>query len=265
MKLAKMIFICLAISQFVFTGISMAGEKKPKVNKEAPKIDVTPPKYITLGSFGLNNLLNIECEGEEPFSQINCNMTIIKISKADDIEKNKNKNEMDQLHKLSQKELKDMKDSLSVKDIEKRKSLMAHGTTEQKTYFADFIDVFNAIEKANNVSDVKGILRKFYDVQENTCKLKLWHAETTFKRISENKWVANPGPQGLCNVIRIQTLENTKEYPMLWKFSEVTVSTDTDSPLCEGLDKGLNKPIVYSWDAPKSMKFDCKYIEYNDF
>jgi len=166
---------------------------------------------------------------------------------------------------LSQKELIDLKDSLAVKDIGKRKSLIDHGTAEQKAYFAEVLDVLNHIGKANNVTDVKRIMRKYYDVQEDTCKLKLWHAETVFERISENKWVANPGPQGLCNVIRIQTLENTKEYPMLWKFSEVTVSTDTDSPLCEGLDKDLNKPIVYSWDAPKSMRFDCKYIEYNDF
>lgn len=265
MNRTKSIMICFVVMQMFFADLSFGNANKQNETNKTSKEEVTPPRYITIGSYGRNNLLNIECDGKKPFHNIDCKITILIISKSDDAEKRKSKNEIDELKIISQKDLQSLKDSFSSKDIEKKQLLMNNATTEQKEYFNDFVSLSKEAKKINDVSGVKNFLQKFNDIQENTCRIKLRHAESTFERVSENKWVSNPGPQGLCNVIRIQTLENSKEYPMLWKFSEVTVSTDSDGPLCEGLANDLNKPTVYAWDAPASMKFDCKYLEYRNF
>ncbi len=86
--------------------------------------------------------------------------------------------------------------------------------------------------------------------------------------MSQKKWISNPGPQGLCNVVTVKTLEAPGEGYTLWKFTQVTVSVDVDTKrnnlgdqICGGIE--LNKPVIYSWDIPTDLIIDCQCIKYS--
>ena len=77
------------------------------------------------------------------------------------------------------------------------------------------------------------------------CRLPMVNPFTlSFKKVG-NKWISNPGPQGICDVVSVGTLEqhDPKDW-VLVKFTQIRVSK-SDDKLCEHLE--LWKPAVFSW------------------
>jgi len=139
---------------------------------------------------------------------------------------------------------------------------MKTASPEQKASMEDFLSVAKNMAKVKDKASYVKAQADLYDLQAATCTISIKTFEQHFTRVSYNKWLSNPGPVGLCNVVRIATLEKTPDNRSpLWTYTETVVTADQDET-CKNWVK-VGKTYISSWDAPKSFKFEtCKYIEF---
>jgi hypothetical protein len=110
--------------------------------------------------------------------------------------------------------------------------------------------------QANSIRKIKESL--------NTCRLSPFGREIfslKFKRVGD-KWVSNSGPQGLCDVIKVITLEKESE-KYGWEiltFTQVVVSSGKGS-LCP-TKSDLFKPLVFSWKYGALAELTCSRFSF---
>lgn len=221
-----------------------------------------PPHFDYMGSIGNNSAMSMKCYGEDPFQEIDCAFTQVMISaiSAKDLADRK-VDAIKELEKVQQKEIQSLKKDLSATDMEKFQNRMKNATTEQQAYAQDFVSIFKAIASSKDRVSLKKAILDQQDIEGATCSVTLNTFELHFSRISKNKWLHNPGSAGLCNVVRVSTLENSEAYPELWTYTQTTVTADKD-PVCQKWVE-VGATMVTSWDSPKAFKFgQCKYIQF---
>ncbi len=224
--------------------------------------DITePPHFNFMGSIGNNSAMAMKCYGEAPFQEIDCAFTQVMISatSAKDLADRKVE-AIKELEKVQQKEIQSLKKELTATDMEKFQNRMKNASPEQQAYAQDLVSIIKAITSSKDKVSLKKALLDQQDLEGATCSITLNTFEQHFSRISKNKWLYNPGPAGLCNVVRVSTLENSEAYPELWTYTSTTVTADKDPACQKWVEVGAT--MVTSWDSPKAFKFgQCKYIQ----
>lgn len=220
------------------------------------------PHFNFMGSIGNNSAMAMKCYGEVPFQEIDCSFTQVMISATSAKDLADRKAEViKELDKVQQKEIQSMNKGLSATDIEKLQGRMKHATPEQQAYAQDLIPILKALTSSNDKVSLKKVILDQQDMEGATCSITLNTFDLHFSRISKNKWLSNPGPVGLCNVVRVSTLENLEDHPNLWFFTQTTVTADKDPTCKKWVEVGAT--MVTSWDSPKAFKFgQCKYIQF---
>lgn len=139
---------------------------------------------------------------------------------------------------------------------------MKTASTEQKAFMEDFLNVAKNMVKVKDKASYAKAQADLYDLQSATCTISVKTFDQHFTRVSQDKWLSNPGPVGLCNVVRIATLEKTPDIRSpLWTYTETVVTADQDETCKEWVKVG--KTYISSWNAPRTFKFEtCKYIEF---
>jgi hypothetical protein len=94
---------------------------------------------------------------------------------------------------------------------------------------------------------------------ERICKVQAYEFDAEFTRAGPHKWVHNPGPTGLCNVVKVIVIESD-ETGSLWRYTQTRLSAD-EGELCSVLKDGINVPLRYAWDAQSTMALACSLIE----
>jgi hypothetical protein len=242
-----------------------ASSAPPAKQDSTPKI--LPPTFITLGSFDENTRLHLECEGDGPsYRDLRCHLVWLTLRKVSDEEDRKARAELADIDKATDKDLSEIKRTYSPDFFTKMKDRMVRGTPEQRAALEDYAALGHDIAAAgNDRAAVKAASAKMLDMDKATCKISVSQGELTLTRSGTRRWISNPGPQGLCNVVTIAILESDPAHPALWMYKVTTVSADTEQPLCKGLKNDLNKPQTYSWDAPETFAPGCKYLEMGTF
>lgn len=225
--------------------------------------DITdPPSFDLMGSVGNNSALSMACHGDPPFQEIECNFTQVLVSadSTEDVAKRREASAKE-LSKMGQKDIDKVKNELSAISQEKIENRMKGATPEQQAYTQDLTLILKALSSSKDKASFVKAMTDHENVGAATCSITVNTFEQHFTRISKNKWLHNPGPVGLCNVVRISTLENSAEYPNLWTFTQSTVTADQD-PTCQKWVK-IGDTIMNRWDSPKALKFgQCKYIQF---
>jgi hypothetical protein len=83
--------------------------------------------------------------------------------------------------------------------------------------------------------------------------------ELTFRRQSATRWVSNAGPNGLCGVIEITTLEEDPQGSgLLWTMNSRKVLTNKNAnDFCRALDN--EPPDDLTWRDTK-RPLPCKFV-----
>lgn len=238
-----------------------------------PKQMTTAPRFFALGKVNGNDVLKMECDGQAPsFSNLNCEFTQVLITKKSQTElseeRKKRKLEYD---KITVKDFNDAKVSFKKMRGEvtkERQALLDSMTPEKQSYSKKLTTMVESIDACKTKNDLIRILDEMDEFDNKCCNVRIYNWKDQFQRISHFKWILNPGPEGLCNVVRIRTLEANDDHYLLWKYSEVTVSVDVDKKrndlgdkICGAIE--LNKPVVYSWDIPTDFIPECSCIKYS--
>ena len=224
--------------------------------------DSMPPSHMTLGTFASNSTVKFDCEGEgdPPYRAVKCDLILVSIRKMTAEQKSSSRAELAQIDTMSDSDFRKARKQFEDMDSGKLQARIAKATPEQAAFLSDFAESIKLFRGSTNRQLVKAAGAKMNDLEENTCRVAMTRGQLVFTRVSERRWVSNPGPQGLCNVVGVQVLENDPAGAFLWKYTETTLSADVDKKACEFLKEGLNKPHGYSWDYPQTIAPGCKYM-----
>lgn len=249
MKLLLISFLLILLPSF-----ALSGQKD---------IDA-PPYFSNIGAIGSNSGLSMECKGEAPYKEIDCSFVqmFIRATSAEDISKNRN-NFINEIDKLKPNEIEKHRKDFDIAKLAEIEASSRNNTMEQNRVLNEMFEIIKRISVTKDKASYKKEMIDLVNISDSTCHISSYSFDLQFTRIAKNKWISNPGPQGLCNVVKVATLENTPEHPILWTFSQITASADVDK-FCNIAKVGDG--IVFKWDAPKLYKFDqCKYLEFGAF
>lgn len=125
--------------------------------------------------------------------------------------------------------------------------------------------------EACSAKDPRVFLDNLSSVTKRTCGLLVEPFSLDFKKIGKGQWLSNPGPQGVCSVVKTYVLKRDERYDLagvlgMWTLTETIVARGTESPLCKPpLDsekkRELNKPFVWSWNNYNAFEIPaCDFI-----
>ena len=254
----------MAVLVFTMYGLPSYGAE-PGRNKSSDKASpekVHIPSFLTLGSFNTNGSMYLECKFEASDSLLRCLTTYVSVSGLSDKQKGKLRSDLADLDKATDKDISKLREFYRALDPSKAKKRFEVATPEQKAYMADYLKASEEVAAAKDKNSLKTAISKLNELDESTCNVSIQRGETTFRRAGANRWVDNPGPQGLCNIVTVQVFEQNSEHKSLWTLTQTTLSGDVERPMCSFVKESLNKPWTFSWDAPKSLSLKCRYLHY---
>lgn len=259
------VFIIISFAMLFFIRALCAEEKKVP-----PKKMITAPQFFNLGKANGNDILKMECQGQgDEYSNIDYDFTQVSVIKKTEselaAEREKRKQEYS---KITDKEFKEGKKKFKPEISKERRILLDSLTPEKKKYVDKLSSFLENMDRSKNKAELIKALEEASEFEDRCCSIRINTWKEQFQRTSQFKWISNPGPQGLWNVVRISTLESNDDNYLLWKYTYVTVSADCDKKRNNLFDKicaeiELNKPVIYSWDIPTDSISDCQCIKYS--
>lgn len=251
MPLPAKLLLLVALSLSSFT---------PQAQTERKSSEQMPPRYFTVGTFSSDTTLKFDCELITT-TEVACDVLMVAVRRMTDDQKAKAKAELAQLDTASDLDIQNAIKTFAAFDAKTLQRRRSQATPAQAAYLADFLTAIQAAQAATDRRSLKAAIAKMNGLEENSCRISFERiGRPTFQRVGPNRWLSNPGPQGLCNVVTVQILESSSEHQLLWKLTQTTVSAETERPSCRFLKNTLNKPEVYSWDYPKNLSPGCKYL-----
>ena len=117
--------------------------------------------------------------------------------------------------------------------------------------------------------DFTKVLQLLAQREKRTCTVDTQSFSLTFQRIGKWKWVSNPGPAGMCNILKVYELnavsfrnEKRTLLNLQWKMIETRVAGDSTQPMCADVEQELHKPTIWSWDNPSDYELPCDFIHF---
>ncbi len=93
-----------------------------------------------------------------------------------------------------------------------------------------------------------------------TCSTFTQTFSLDFQKIGKGKWLSNPGPGGLCQIVKLYELQGDG---LLWTMTETRVTAgETEGPICEGVTDEIGKPTVWTWKNPNEWELPCDFISH---
>jgi len=253
----KTLLISLVVLVWV-TGAA-ASEAPPARKADVPTI-TSPPWFSYLVSSEGNSILTMECDGEKPFKDLYCHFTKIMFTSENETERRKRRVEaIADLDQMTRMDMAGFVTFFAPDDIIKLDQRIVSIPPEKWEYVQDFIAVYNELSAARVKARPKTAPTKPDAAKEDACTGTLQGFDVAFKYEGRNRWVSKTGPAGMCNVVRMRTLENTPDSPKLWKYTEERVAAIAED-FCAGVQ--INKPVIFSWDAPHELSLNCRHISF---
>jgi hypothetical protein len=247
----------LIVGLVVLVWGALAAAEPPQVKTDVPDL-ASAPSFSYLGSADGNGFLNMECDGEPPFREIYCHFTKIIFTRPKEEEKRTKRVEaLVDLDQIQRADMTGFVPFFSADDMKKLEQQATASTPEKKAYLQEFIAAYKEQTVILGKSRSKAALTKPEEVQKGGCLVTMHGYDVALRYAGKNRWFSQTGPAGLCNAVRVWTLEKAPGAPSLWKFTEDRVAAIVEN-LCSGVQ--INKPLVFSWENPRDLPLNCTYI-----
>jgi hypothetical protein len=224
------------------------------------KVRDDPPTFFIVYSSNGNEKFQAECS---PMSRevVNCSFVGTRVNPP------RNNETLNPYDKLSDEEKKQVEEdsskvSLSKDDqeaIRKLEHKLFDPSIGPKT--KEFLKALIAAYKEGDVVKVS----KLHDEQEaRTCGVFVQTFSLEFKKIGPRKWLSNPGPGGLCQIVKIYELTRAETHD-LWQMTETRVTAGFTEGMCKDVPQALYKPTVWSWNNPQVYELSCEFMKFDTF
>jgi hypothetical protein len=96
--------------------------------------------------------------------------------------------------------------------------------------------------------------------EQNECTVYNTLFSADFVRVGDRKWVSNNGPEGICGVVSVFTIEHEATSTSLWTYTELYTYTNNSSGLCKGLPN--SETSTYSWKSGSNVRLKCEEFKF---
>jgi hypothetical protein len=228
------------------------------VKAQQPKPLDAPPVILDLGSGTQDGSVTLSCAGEAPFARLSCRVYSTWIARPSSDDYNKSRAEL-------QKDLSSKTDAQFREDQRKMCSQgpadsdvaarikgysPAHAATAR--YALEQIRALCAC--ATKECFDKAILEQ-QSHEQNECTIYSSVIPVDFVKVNDRKWVSNNGPEGICGVLDVFTIEHEETYPTLWTYTSHYSYTNNKDGLCKAMK---DEDYTYSWKGPHSLRLQCE-------
>jgi hypothetical protein len=218
---------------------------------------------LDLGSNFEDGSVTVACTGEKPYFKVSCKIYQLAIKRPSLEAHQKARVELQkELAKLTEPEFREKQRSFCSNlqsggaDLEKnlksyspgRAASAQHGYTDMKALCA-------CTTKECFASAT--LERQAYEQDECTVYGTVFPAD--FVKVSDRKWVSNNGPEGMCGVVSVFTIEHEKDSDVLWTYTEHFTYTNNRAGLCEHLK---DNSATYAWNMGSSIRLRCAELKF---
>jgi hypothetical protein len=232
---------------------SLLGAAEPKT--------LSPPSFLYLPSQNDNSALSMDCDGQPPFSTLHCSFTQVTVSRSSQTEE-KRQSFVKDLSSAPWTELqKTLAEMCPKLDGRAPEMLMPDPGSAKAASRAELISRARPLCACKDVTCARAEFATFFGgLERDQCAVWTNAFERDFTRApGERKWVSNPGPQGLCNVVDVVVIESD-ESGWLWTYTQTRVTLDRSNKLCESKEPNLK--MVYSSHAVDTGFAKCSSIKF---
>jgi hypothetical protein len=131
-------------------------------------------------------------------------------------------------------------------------------------YAKRWLEAMDAVCNNPSRENYEALQRAIIAADTETCKIWVTRWKTTFARQTETKWVANDGPNGICGIVLISTLERDGKSNSFWKYNQRRIVTNKEikEPLpCHEWDE---RPSAYAFGVG-AKKLACELVQAGAF
>jgi hypothetical protein len=231
------------------------------------KLD-SPPSFLAIGNETGDAVLSMNCKGKSPYSVIECRFLRLDVDKPTDQKVMKSAQEIrDHLKSMSDAAVRKELDGIC-KDLteatRRAQDAAAKAGPGQRTYVKKSLELMRSLCDCKTKPCMEQqLLRTVNEVERNTCTVTVQNFKVKFTRAGPHKWISTHGPEGICNIVTVQTLENEPDHSILWTFTQTTPTADTSGLLCGGIE--LNKPDRFTWHSSADFALGCDTIGFSIF
>lgn len=224
-----------------------------------------PPLILNLGSNDSDGSVSIACAGTKPFLKLSCKVYRLSVERptVDEFQKSRNALEKD-LEKTSEADvIKNLRQTCSTLDSvesEMKKNLSGYSPGRAASA-QDGINQMKAVCRCQTKQCVTGVTLEQQTHEQNECTVGSSVFSAEFVKVSSHKWVSNNGPEGICGVVSLFTLEEEANYPELWTYTEKYTHTNNDADnLCK---LAHDTTSIYSWKSGRSVRLKCEELKFD--
>jgi hypothetical protein len=96
--------------------------------------------------------------------------------------------------------------------------------------------------------------------EQDECTIYLPVFPADFVKVSDRKWVSNNGPEGLCGVVSVFTIEHEKSSDVLWTYTEhFTYTNKPEGGMCALLK---DNSATHAWNMGSSLRLRCTELNF---
>jgi hypothetical protein len=223
-----------------------------------------PPQFFDLQSESQNASLTMMCEGQKPYRTMTCQFLSITIDKSSAAEYRAALEKLRQnLSNDSDQKLLEQKD-LRCKGLGKTETELSQHlagmTPERAAYARAGITQMKNLCACHDRSCIVDALLREKDSERNECRVNGFTYSLKFQKVGARRWVSNNGPEGICAVVSVETLEHEEKYANVWTYTESSVVGNTEPEFCKTLASQWQKPETFSWRTGSGLSTQCTSV-----
>jgi hypothetical protein len=235
---------------------------------DAPQGRATPsalPGRQTLASYTQNAWAHVECSSVLPGNdeRLRCQIGTLEVVRGEHTDSTAEPATASEQAEVARSDV-ETRSSRATEELARLEAGTISTTPEHKAYWTELAAVGQEMKAASDTSAVKAAGSKMREIERNTCRVAFGGQELTFSRAGQNRWLANPGPQGSCHEVVVHVLEvaGPRETPSpRWLYTQKTVSAALDLfPWCRAIKLRINRPRVYGAAPNHGIEAGCKYL-----
>jgi hypothetical protein len=153
----------------------------------------------------------------------------------------------------------EMKGSCSAADMKKlRDGLEVAENRALLPYMTKVVVAMETMCKSSTRDNYEALIRASLELEITTCSVSVGRWTLSFTKQTDTRWVSNDGPNGVCGVVLITTLERETKNN-LWTYTQRKIVTNKQNSVafCTIIEEG---PVTYSW-RNNTKKLACDLVE----
>lgn len=229
----------------------------------------SPPTILHLGSNVRDGSVTVTCTGKAPYSQLSCKVYHLWVARPS----------LEEYQKSRAALQKDLSTKSGLEDLRKRMqqapcSAWTPSNTDLANKLKDYSpgraasarnahELMQALCNCTTKECITSVMLERQTHEQNECTIHSSVFSADFVKVSGRMWVSNNGPEGICAVVSIFTMEHEANSPTLWTYTEQYTVMNNSAGLCKGLPK--NETSTYSWKSGSSVRLKCEEFKFSTF